>query len=290
MKRPVKGNEKRLVNDTSDADSDWATVTTVSTVGLDRSLLARWKAREVTLGAWCMMPGALGVEIVADQGFDWVAIDMQHGCMGYQGALEMIRAADAAGACPVVRVTVNEPGCIGRALDSGALGIIIPMVDCAADARRAVDACLYPPLGVRSLGPVRVGLRDGPGYSRAANSRIAVIPMIETTDALANVDEIAATPGVNALFVGPFDLSISLGLPAGDNDGTHEFDDALRRVLSACAQFGLAAGVLSNPRVAPLRIEQGFQMISVTMDTGALASATKAGLAAAKKALRPRVS
>jgi 4-hydroxy-2-oxoheptanedioate aldolase len=264
--------------------------TEVSAVGLDRSLRARWKAGEVTLGAWCMMPGALGVEIIAGQGFDWVAIDMQHGCMGYEGALEMIRAADVAGTCPVVRVTVNEPGCIGRALDSGALGIIIPMVNCAADARRAVDACLYPPLGLRSLGPVRVALRDGPEYSRAANGRIAVIPMIETTDALDNVDEIAATPGVSALFVGPFDLSISLGLPAGDNDGTHEFDDALRRVLSACARFGLAAAVLSNPRVAVLRIEQGFQMISVTMDTVTLASATRAGLTAAKKGLPPCAS
>jgi len=252
----------------------------------DRSLLARWKAGDVTLGAWCMMPGALGVEIVAGQGFDWVVIDMQHGCMGYDDALAMIRAADGAGACPVVRVTVNEPGLIGRALDSGALGIIVPMVNCAADARRAVDACLYPPLGVRSLGPVRVALRDGPEYSLAANGRIAVIPMIETADALANVDEIAATPGVSALFVGPFDLSLSLGLPPGDNDGSPEFDDALRRVLSACGQFGLAAAVFSNPRVAPLRIEQGFQMISVTMDTLALASTTKASLADAKKALR----
>jgi 4-hydroxy-2-oxoheptanedioate aldolase len=237
-----------------------------------------------------MMPGALGVEIIAGQGFDWVAIDMQHGCMGYEGALEMIRAADGAGTCPIVRVTINEPGCIGRALDSGALGIIIPMVNSAADARRAVDACLYPPLGERSLGPVRVGLRDGPEYSRAANGRIAVIPMIETTDALDNVDEIAATPGVSALFVGPFDLSLSLGLPPGDNDGAPEFDDAIRRVLSACAQFGLAAAVLSNPGVAPLRIEQGFQMISVTMDTITLASTTKASLTAVKQALRPRAS
>jgi 4-hydroxy-2-oxoheptanedioate aldolase len=115
----------RLVNDASDADGDRAMSTAVSPVGLDRSLRARWKRGEVTLGAWCMMPGALGVEIIARQGFDWVAIDMQHGCMGYEGALEMIRAVDAAGACPVVRVTVNEPGCIGRALDSGALGVII---------------------------------------------------------------------------------------------------------------------------------------------------------------------
>jgi len=244
------------------------------------SLPARWKAGAVTLGAWCMMPGALGVEIVGRQGFDWVAIDMQHGCMGYENALEMIRAADAAGVCPVVRVPVDAPGLIGRALDAGALGIIIPMVDSASDARRAVDACLYPPLGGRSLGPVRAALRDGPEYTRTANDRIAVIPMIETSNALAAVDEIAATPGVSALFVGPFDLSLSLGLPPGDNDGTPVFDAALRRVLSACRRNNVAAAVLSNSRVAPLRIEQGFQMISVTMDTVALAAASKASLGA----------
>ncbi len=253
----------------------------------DRSLPARWKAGEVTLGAWCMMPGALGVEIVGGQGFDWVVIDMQHGCMGYDDALAMIRAADLAGVCPVVRVTVNEPGLIGRALDAGAMGIIIPMVNSPAEASRAVDACLYPPLGRRSLGPVRVATRDGPEYIGTANGRIAVIPMIETEDALANVDEIAATPGVSALFIGPFDLSLSLGLPPGDNDGIPAFDDALRRVLSACKRCGVAAAVLSNAHVAPLRIEQGFQMISVTMDTVALGSASKATLAAVQQTLPP---
>jgi len=247
-----------------------------------RSLLARWKAGDVTFGAWCMMPGALGVEVVGGQGFDWVAIDMQHGCMGYEGALEMIRAADAAGVSPVVRVTVNEPDLIGRALDAGAMGIVVPMVESAEDARRAVDACLYPPLGRRSFGPVRVGLRDGPEYSRTANGRIAVIPMIETADALAAVDEIAATPWVSALLVGPFDLSLALGLPPGDNDGTPAFDDALQRVLAACKRSGLAAAVLASPRVAPLRAEQGFQMISVTTDTVALASASRAALAAVR--------
>jgi 4-hydroxy-2-oxoheptanedioate aldolase len=253
----------------------------------DRSLVQRWKRGEVTLGAWCMMPGALGIELLRGSDFDWLVIDMQHGCMGYEGALEMIRAADFSGICPIVRVPTTDSGLIGRALDAGALGIIIPMVSTADEAMRAVQMCLYPPAGCRSLGPVRVGMRDGRDYSREANGRIAVIPMIETVEALANVEEIVSVPGVSAAFVGPFDLSVALGLPAGDNDGTPAFDDAIGAVLSACKGAGIAAAILSNARVAPLRIEQGFQMVSVTMDTVALASASIANLAAVNKTPRP---
>ncbi|RAV76533.1 HpcH/HpaI aldolase family protein, partial [Aerococcus loyolae] len=183
------------------------------------SLKARWKAGEVTLGAWCMMPGALSAEALALLGFDWVLIDMQHGGMDYQMAVDMIRAIDLAGVAPIVRVPWNDPGIIGRVLDAGALGLVIPMIETVEDARRAVDACLYPPAGRRSFGPVRVALRDGNGYFATANDRVAVIPMIETSAALAAVDEIAGLPGVDAVFVGPFDLSVALGLPPGDNDG-----------------------------------------------------------------------
>lgn len=246
------------------------------------SLRPCWQAGEVTLGAWCMMPGALGVETVAGLGFDWVLIDMQHGCMGYEGALDMIRAADIAGVCPVVRVPWNEPGIIGRVLDAGALGVIVPMIETVEDAKRAVDACRYPPEGRRSFGPVRVGMRDGMGYATSANERVAVIPMIETARALEAVEDIVALPGVDAAFVGPFDLSLALGLPPGDNDGKPAFDEAIIKVTSACKAHGKAAAVLSNAAVAPLRVDQGFQMISVTTDTAALASASAASLSAVR--------
>jgi 4-hydroxy-2-oxoheptanedioate aldolase len=253
------------------------------------SLLPRWAAGEVTYGAWCMMPGALGVEAVGSIGFDWVLIDMQHGCIDYGEALTMIRAADAAGICPIVRVPWNEPGIIGKSLDAGALGILVPMIQTADDARRTVDACLYPPSGRRSFGPVRVGARDGAGYFAGANDRVAVIPMIETAEALANVDEIAAVAGVDALFVGPFDLSISLGLAPGDNDGEPVFDDAITRVLAAVAREGKAAAVLSNAAVAPLRVEQGFRMISVTTDMQALTMASARSLATVREAVAAQV-
>ncbi len=238
-------------------------------------LKPRWKKGDVTLGAWAMMPGAMGAEALARGGFDWVLVDMQHGGMDYETALSMIRAIDLTSAVPIVRVPWNDPGIIGRVLDAGALGVVIPMIQTVEDARRAVDACLYPPAGRRSFGPVRVGLRDGQGYFMDANARVAVIPMIETNEALAAVEEIAQVPGVDALFVGPFDLSIALGLPPGDNDGKPAFDAAIAKVSAAAKAAGIATAVLSNSKVAPLRIAQGFQMISVTTDISALQMATR---------------
>jgi 4-hydroxy-2-oxoheptanedioate aldolase len=248
------------------------------------TLKSRWKAGETTLGAWCMISGALTAEALSGAGFDWVLIDMQHGCMDYDMALSMIRAVDLGSAEPIVRVPWNDPGIIGRALDAGALGVVIPMIQSAADARRAVDACLYPPAGSRSFGPVRVGLRDGPGYFAKANERVAVIPMIETAQALAEVEEIAATPGVDALFVGPFDLSIALGLLPGDNDGNPVFDAAIARIAAAAKSAGVATAVLSNSRVAPLRIQQGFQMVSVMTDINLLGAAARAELDIVRRA------
>jgi 4-hydroxy-2-oxoheptanedioate aldolase len=195
--------------------------------------------------------------------------------MDYETALNMIRAIDLTSAVPIVRVPWNEPGIIGRVLDAGALGVVIPMIQTAEDAKAAVNACLYPPQGRRSFGPIRVGMRDGTNYFAEANSRIAVVPMIETPEALANVEEIAAVPGVDALFVGPFDLSIALGLPPGDNDGKPAFDAAITKVGKAAKNAGVATAVLSNAKVAPLRISQGFQMISVTTDISALQMATR---------------
>jgi 4-hydroxy-2-oxoheptanedioate aldolase len=248
-----------------------------------RTLKERWKGGEITLGAWCVMPGAMGPEVLARQGFDWIMIDMQHGCIEYGDALAMIRAVDQTPAAPIVRVPSNEPSVIGRVLDAGALGVLVPMIQTAEDARKAVEAALYPPLGRRSFGPVRAGLRDGPTYFADANERITVVLMIETKEALEAVDEIASVPGVSALFVGPFDLSLALGLPAGDNDGKRVFDEAIQRVAAAAKHAAIATAVLANPPIAPLRIRQGFQMISVTTDYMTLGAASRADLESVRK-------
>lgn len=249
------------------------------------ALKQRWKVGDVTLGGWCAIPSSLSAEIMGKAGFDWVLIDAQHGCMGYETAVEMIRAIDLGASAPVVRVPANDPAIIGRMLDAGAMGIVVPMINSAEDARAVVEACLYPPLGQRSLGPFRAQLRDGSKYVPEANGRIAVIPMIETLSALEAVEEIAAVPGVDALFVGPFDLSFALGLRPGDNDGELAFDNAMERINKAARAFGIATGVLSNPQLAPIRVEQGFQMISVAMDNVALAVSAAGALKAAQNGI-----
>lgn len=246
------------------------------------TLKQRWRAGEITLGGWCALPSSLSAEIIGKAGFDWVLIDMQHGCMGYETAVDMIRAIDLGASAPIVRVPANDPAIIGRMLDAGAMGIIVPMINSAEEARAVVDACRYPPLGQRSLGPFRVQVRDGGKYVPEANERIAVIPMIETLSALEAVEEIAAVPGVDALFVGPFDLSFALGLRPGDNDGEPAFDSAIERIGKAARASGIATAVLSNPQLAPIRAQQGFQMISVAMDNVALAMAAAGALKSAQ--------
>jgi len=246
------------------------------------SLRTIWEQGRTAVGAWCGIPSALSAEALARSGFDWLCIDMQHGCMDYPIALEMIRAVDATPCQAIVRVPWNEPSMIGRVLDAGADGVIIPMIQSPADARAAVDACLYPPSGRRSFGPMRVGLREGGSYFREANSRTLVILMIETAEALANVEAIAATPGVGALFMGPFDMSVALGLPPGDNDGDEAFDRAVATIVAAAKRAGIGAAVLSSASLFARRAAQGFNMISTTTDLAALSLAARSDLKVAR--------
>jgi 4-hydroxy-2-oxoheptanedioate aldolase len=241
-----------------------------------------WEQGRTAVGAWCGIPSALSAEALARSGFDWVCIDMQHGCMDYPIALEMIRAIDATPCQAIVRVPWNEPSMIGRVLDAGADGVIVPMIQSPAEAQAAVNACLYPPNGRRSFGPMRVGLREGGSYFREANSRTLVILMIETADALANVEAIAATPGVGALFMGPYDMSVALGLPPGDNDGHEPFDRAVATIVAAAKHAGIGAAVLSSASLFARRAAQGFNMISTTTDLAALSLAARNDLKVAR--------
>ncbi|WP_420639627.1 HpcH/HpaI aldolase family protein [Candidatus Poriferisocius sp.] len=225
------------------------------------------------LGAWAGLPTAMGCEIMSRAGFDYVCIDMQHGLADYSDALGMLAAIDLGTATPVVRVPWNEQGIIGRMLDAGALGIIVPMVNSRAEAETAVRSCRYAPEGARSVGPVRASLRDGPGYFAGANRAVQCIPMVETTTALQHLDDILSTPGVDAIYVGPSDLSVSLGLGPGNNDGHADFDDALATIVAACGRHGVVPGIHSTPTLAPTRIEQGFRMVTVTADSAALTAA-----------------
>ena len=237
-----------------------------------------WAEGHPALGGWLGIPSSTSAEMMAHAGFDWLCVDMQHGAIEYQVAVTMLQAISATDTVPIVRVPWNEPGIIMKMLDAGAYGVIIPMVNSGAEAEAAVAACRYAPDGIRSYGPARAVLYAGPDYFSRSNETVLCIPMIETREAVANVDEIVGTPGVDAAFIGPSDLSVSLGLPPSTDQDAAEFVSAITSVEAACKRHGVVAGVFAgNATVAGKRIEQGFRLLEVaddgrTMVTGAAAA------------------
>jgi 4-hydroxy-2-oxoheptanedioate aldolase len=171
----------------------------------------------VTLG-WLSVSHGFTAEVMARQGFDALCVDMQHGTTDMNDVWPMLQAISQTDTVPVVRVPWNEPPTIMKALDLGAYAIIVPLINTADDAAKAVAACRYPPVGMRSSGPVRAVHYGGADYLAKANDEIVVMAMIETKEGLANLDKICATPGLDAVYIGPADLSFALGLaPRGDN-------------------------------------------------------------------------
>lgn len=226
-----------------------------------------------------MIPSATSAEEVARAGFDYCCIDMQHGLVDYPNAVEMIRAIQLGGSAPFVRVPWNEPGIIAKMLDAGAQGIIIPMVNSVTEAEAAVAACKYPPVGNRSHAPTR-GARD---FSlEDINSSTVCAPMIETAQALSFVDDILEVPGLDAVYVGPSDLSVSLGFGPGNSDGEEAFDNALARVVAACESHQIIPGIQANPSLASDRVSLGFRLVTVAADIFQLADTMASSLEAAK--------
>ena len=220
----------------------------------------------------------MGAEGLAGLKYDYINIDLQHGMIDYTGALHLLQALHGTSATLTCRVPWNEPGIIGKVLDAGAQGVIIPMVNTVAEAEAAVSACRYAPAGARSFGPVRAGRSLGPDYASEANDKIACIPMIETAEALSNLDAILDVAGIDAVYIGPADLSISLGLPPGTDNPDPSFQDALTQVVEACGQRGIAPGIHAVPEWAPTRLAQGFRMVTVTSDLQALGDGAKRAL------------
>ncbi len=242
-----------------------------------------WRDGGVAYGAWLSIPNAFTAEIIARQGFDWVCIDMQHGWADYPSALEMIAAIWTTDAAPFVRVPWNEQGIIGRTLDAGAMGVIVPMVNSRAEAMAAVNACKYHPAGQRSYGPTRAAMLAGEDYFDRANQETLCIPMIETATALENLDEILTVPGVDAVYVGPADLSITLGLPPALDHEEPLFQNAIRRIADGCRKHGVTPGIHATASLAPRRREIGYRMITVSADVSALSSGAESDLRKARE-------
>lgn len=197
--------------------------------------------------------------------FDYVVIDMQHGLWDHQQMIGALRALQPGRAVAIVRVPSLDKALIGRALDSGAMGVIVPGIETGQQAVDAVAACRYVPDGERSYGPIGAMVRYGLDYVDTANERVLVIPMIETQRGLENAEEVCAAPGIDAVYVGPFDLSISLGR-GHDNEDVEELDPTLADLARIAQRNGIVAGV--HGTIAPPQhyAAMGYRLITVVTD------------------------
>jgi 4-hydroxy-2-oxoheptanedioate aldolase len=245
------------------------------------SLRETWANGGETLGLWLSLPSFVSAEIAGRQPVDYVCVDLQHGVNDYAHAASMIQAIELCGGTPITRVPWNEPGIIGKLLDAGSHGVIVPMVNTREQAEAVARSARYAPAGSRSWGPVMAGMRHDDNRSWA-EANVAVIPMIETAEAIANLDEILSVDGIDAIYVGPADLSISLGLGPYGNDGEPVFDEALATIVAACQRHGVVPGIHATGPLTPRRREQGFRMITVTSDALAIRAGFTSELAAAR--------
>ena len=229
-------------------------------------LIARWRAGEATFGLWATTNNAALGEYAAGTGVDWILWDMQHGLVSDSDLAGLFRSVSGTSVVPMVRVGANDALLIGRALDAGAAGVIVPLVNTPHEAAQAAAACRFPPDGSRSFGPNRVTLVTGTLDPRVIQD-VACVVMVETAVGLANVEAIAATPGVDAILIGPSDLALGLGLAYDDRGKPHQ--RAVRRILEACRMHGVAAGiVLGSGETARKHADLGFQFMNVASDLG----------------------
>lgn len=220
-----------------------------------------------TIGGWCVIPSPFAAELMGRVGFDWVCIDMQHGLVGYDALVPMLQALATTGTPAFVRVPWNQPDHVMKALDAGANGVVVPMVNSAADARVAVGACRYPPDGYRSWGPIRAAFASGDFDPAWANRDVFCAVMIETAAALDDVDDILAVPGVDAVYVGPQDLAVSSGLAPDPNVTRSEHAALVLRIRDACLRHGVVAGIHCGSVEAARRWrDEGFRMLNVNSD------------------------
>lgn len=241
------------------------------------ALKDKWAAGQATINGWCSIASSFSAEIMAAQGFDSVTIDVQHGALDYSSAMPMLQAIRASGTFPMARVPWREPGIIMKMLDAGAMGIICPMINNSAEAEQFASYMRYPPRGQRSFGPTRASFAM-PGYNvKDANSDVLAFAMIETADGVANLDEIAATPGIDGLYVGPADLTLGVTdgrLPPGFDRTEDEMIEVIQRIAVAAKANGIAAALhCGSVDYAVKAIGWGYDMVTVGGDVRMLAAA-----------------
>jgi 4-hydroxy-2-oxoheptanedioate aldolase len=232
-----------------------------------------WQADQAAVNGWLAIPNGFSAEVMAHQGWDALTIDIQHGLIDYQAMVSMLQAISTTATAPVVRVPWLEPGIIMKTLDAGAYGVICPMVNTREDAQRLVAYTHYAPKGTRSFGPVRALLYGGADYPQQANDTVVAFAMIETAQALDNLDAILSVEGLDAVYIGPSDLSLALGCRPVFDDVDPPVAQAIDHILARARAHGVVAGVHNGvPDVALARIAKGFRFVTVSSDARLMAA------------------
>ena len=240
-------------------------------------LKARLAAGKAAVNAWLAIPSGFSAEVMAQCGWDSVTVDIQHGVQDYQSMIQCFQAMDKYPITPLVRVPWNEPGIIGKVLDGGAWGVICPMINNAAEAKALADACLYPPMGKRSNGPIRAAAYgENSPYQGMANSEVLIIPMIETREGIDNIDEILSVPGISGIYIGPSDMGLSLGMiPTLDRE-EKVILDIYTKLIASCRAHGKFAGLHNATGAYAARmVAMGFQLCTIANDSGLMARAAR---------------
>jgi 4-hydroxy-2-oxoheptanedioate aldolase len=251
----------------------------------ENKIRSMWQKGESVINGWLVIPSSWSAELMAQQGWDSLTIDAQHGILDYQMAVTMLQAISTTDVTPLVRVPWNEPGIIMKMLDAGAYGIICPMINTQADCEAFVGACRYYPQGYRSLGPTRATIYAGADYADHANDTVITMAMIETAEAVENIDTILSVPGLDAIYVGPADLSTTLGGKERADLTEPHLVAALDKIVAACRQHNIIAGIHTiSTDYAQYIIEKGYRFVTLASDNYFLATAAQAAI----KAMRSR--
>lgn len=241
-----------------------------------KGLKGLWDRGLKAVGAWSMLESPIAAGMLAESGFDFICFDLQHGLAGPESLPTLIQVTRGTRAVPLVRVAWNDPVAIMRALDAGAEGVIVPMVNNAADARAAVAACRYPPLGYRSWGQMQAEALASPEAPEDANERVVCAVMIETAEAFGNLGEILGVQGVDAVYIGPNDLALSLGLGRATYATSPEMRSHIETVLRACQKAHVIAGIHCSSSEMTLEwAREGFQLLTAAADLFLLKAACR---------------
>ena len=232
------------------------------------------------INGWLQIPNSFTAELMANQNWDSLTLDMQHGIIDYSNAISMLQAISTTNVVPLARVNWNEPGQIMKILDAGAYGIICPIVSNRKEAENFVQACMYPPHGYRSYGPIRGLVYGGPDYADEANNEILKFAMIETKESLDNLDKIMQTPGLDGIYIGPADLSLAIGeKPSFDKPESDPVYKVIMKILEHAKKNKIIAGIQNaQPEYADKMIKKGFQLVTIGTDQRLMTAAAKNAL------------